>query len=152
MIRMVQASKHFTSIDPDACICEGWKWRHRCKHVDELRKAEAVVASNRAKWEERDRLGDSPGRIARGPEAVADFWRGVWWMVQIIAHERIETDLPEAVVFPLPVKLSECSRPSGVFQPNIVRFDSRMTFVDQQAALWVNQSLKAPTGINFQGY
>lgn len=33
-----------------------------------------------------------PDVIAKGPEAVADFERGAWWMVKIIAHERIETE------------------------------------------------------------
>ena len=48
------ASKHFTTIDPPACSCPGWKWRHRCKHVDQLRRALALIASNRAKWVERE--------------------------------------------------------------------------------------------------
>ena len=48
------ASKHFTTIDPDACSCPGWYWRRRCKHVDQLRAALALVAAVEKKWVERD--------------------------------------------------------------------------------------------------
>ena len=47
------ASKHFTTIDPDACSCPGWYWRRRCRHVDELRAAQALVAAVEKKWVER---------------------------------------------------------------------------------------------------
>ena len=46
-------SKYFTTADPPACS-PGWYWRRRCRHVDELRVAQALIASNRAKWVERE--------------------------------------------------------------------------------------------------
>ena len=49
----VSDSKYFTTADPPACSCPGWYWRRRCRHVDELRVALALIASNRAKWVER---------------------------------------------------------------------------------------------------
>ena len=50
----VSDSKYFPAADPPACSCPGWYWRRRCRHVDELRVALALIASNRAKWVERE--------------------------------------------------------------------------------------------------
>ena len=43
-----------------------------------------------------------PDVIAKGPEAVADFERGAWWMVRIIAHDRIEKEYGPAGLSTLP--------------------------------------------------
>ena len=44
-------AKYFTSANPDGCSCPGWYWRHRCRHVDELRAAEELISSIRTKWD-----------------------------------------------------------------------------------------------------
>ena len=51
---MVEQSKYYTTADPPACSCEGWKWRHLCRHVDELRRALELVEANAHKWEKRE--------------------------------------------------------------------------------------------------
>ena len=43
-------AKYFTS--ETACSCPGWYWRHRCRHVEELRGAVELVAAHAAKWDE----------------------------------------------------------------------------------------------------
>ena len=45
-------ARYFTTVS--ACSCQGWRWRHRCRHVDELRKAREIIEANEAKWEDRD--------------------------------------------------------------------------------------------------
>ena len=45
-------SRYYTR--ESACSCPGWYWRRRCRHVDELQAALALLAANRAKWVERD--------------------------------------------------------------------------------------------------
>ena len=45
-------ARYYTS--ESACSCPGWKWRHRCKHVDQLRRALALVAAVEKKWVERE--------------------------------------------------------------------------------------------------
>ena len=63
---MVEQSKHYTSIDPDACSCPGWYWRQRCRHVEELRQAVELVEANRRKWASmRVRSEVGPGNLQR---------------------------------------------------------------------------------------
>ena len=58
---MFEQSKHFTTASPPACSCPGWKWRHRCRHVDELRRALELVAAVEKKWAEK------PSQVTRFP-------------------------------------------------------------------------------------
>ena len=50
---MTEPARYYTSIAPDACSCPGWYWRHRCRHVDELRRALELVAAVEKKWSEK---------------------------------------------------------------------------------------------------
>ena len=45
-------AEYYVTINPDACSCPGWRYRHYCRHVRELRAASRVVESYKAKWEE----------------------------------------------------------------------------------------------------
>ena len=44
-----EAARYFTTID--ACSCPGWYWRHRCRHVEELRRAHEIIEATERKWE-----------------------------------------------------------------------------------------------------
>ena len=49
---VAEKARYFTTIDPDACSCEGWRWRHDCRHVRELRAALEIIRANELKWRE----------------------------------------------------------------------------------------------------
>ena len=53
------ASKHFTTINPSCCSCRDWEYRgsrtgRPCKHIRRLQEALALLASNTARWAERE--------------------------------------------------------------------------------------------------
>ena len=57
-------AKYFTSTV--ACSCEGWRWRHRCRHVDELRRAREIIQKAELKWQEAKDGHQRSGTERRG--------------------------------------------------------------------------------------
>lgn len=57
MVLQSPPPRYYTTIDPDACSCPGWRYRHYCRHVRELRAASRVIESYRLKWEETEQGG-----------------------------------------------------------------------------------------------
>lgn len=52
--QLQEQARYYTTTE--ACSCPDWRWRPQarpCKHVVALCAAEALLAANRAKWDER---------------------------------------------------------------------------------------------------